>query len=115
MSPSGCSCSGVAHKQHKMQQHLSVCIFSLPKSHKGVFLFLARWWKVYDRDPYICVNLLQAMEEACLGIMVYAFQQWIRHARVFFSPRCLAKAHIACDVDEKLWPDQHQRQDAEAA
>ncbi|XP_039902261.1 uncharacterized protein LOC120742857 [Simochromis diagramma] len=53
-----------------------------------------------------------AMEEACLDISVDACQGWIRHARGFY-PRCLAGANIACDVDEILWPDPDQRQDAE--
>ncbi|XP_025762446.1 uncharacterized protein LOC109201766 [Oreochromis niloticus] len=52
-----------------------------------------------------------AMEEACLDISVDACQGWIRHARGFY-PRCLAGANIACDVDEILWPDPDQRQDA---
>lgn len=77
--------------------------------------FFSAWrWKVYDRDPYIRVHLLQAMEEACLDITVEACQGWIRHARVFFSPCCLAGANIACDVDENLWPDPDQRREAEA-
>lgn len=50
-------------------------------------------WKVYDRDPYIRVHFLQAMEEACLDITVEACQGWIRHVRGFF-PRCLARANI---------------------
>nr|XP_024654061.1 uncharacterized protein LOC106675295 [Maylandia zebra] len=53
-----------------------------------------------------------AMEEACLDISVDACQGWIRHATGFY-PRCLAGANIACDVDEILWPDPDQRQDAE--
>ncbi|KAL0166232.1 hypothetical protein M9458_038076, partial [Cirrhinus mrigala] len=53
-----------------------------------------------------------AMEEACTDISVDACQGWIRHARGFY-PRCLARANIACDVDEILWPDPDQRQDAE--
>ncbi|XP_063324685.1 uncharacterized protein LOC134634684 [Pelmatolapia mariae] len=74
-------------------------------------LFSAWRWKVYDREPYVRVHLLQAMEEACLDISVDACQGWIRHARGFY-PRCLAGANIACDVDEILWPDPDQRQDA---
>ncbi|XP_019203725.1 uncharacterized protein LOC109195670 [Oreochromis niloticus] len=74
-------------------------------------LFSARRWKVYDREPYVRVHLLQAMEEACLDISVDACQGWIRHARGFY-PRCLAGANIACDVDEILWPDPDQRQNA---
>uniref|UniRef100_A0A672NUQ4 Uncharacterized protein n=1 Tax=Sinocyclocheilus grahami TaxID=75366 RepID=A0A672NUQ4_SINGR len=76
--------------------------------------FFSAWqWKVYDREPYIRAHLLQAMEEACLDISVDACQGWIRHTRGFY-PRCLARANIACDVDEILWPDPEQRWDAEA-
>lgn len=76
--------------------------------------FFSAWrWKVYDREPYMRVHLLQAMEEACLDVSVDACQGWIRHARGFY-PRCLARANIACDVDEILWPDPEQRQEAEA-
>ncbi|KAI7790308.1 hypothetical protein IRJ41_012888 [Triplophysa rosa] len=75
--------------------------------------FFSAWrWKVYDREPYIRAHLLQAMEEACLDISIDACQGWIRHAREFYS-RCLARANIACDVDEILWPDPEQRRDAE--
>ncbi len=46
--------------------------------------FFSAWrWKVYDRDPYMRVNLLQAMEEACFDITVESCQGWIRHTRGF--------------------------------
>ncbi len=41
--------------------------------------FSAERWKVYDREPYICVDLLQAMEETCLDISADVSQGWIRH------------------------------------
>ncbi|KAI2667382.1 DNA-directed RNA polymerase subunit beta [Labeo rohita] len=51
------------------------------------------------------------MEDACRDIAVDALHGWIRHARRHF-PRCLARANIACDVDEVLWPDRNRREDA---
>ncbi len=66
--------------------------------------FFSAWrWKVYDRQPFVRMPLVQAMEEACDEIDVGAIQGWIRHSRRFF-PRCLAREDIACDVDEALWP-----------
>lgn len=44
---------------------------------------------------------------------VEACQAWIRHARGF-SPHCLARENVACDVDEVLWPDPVWRNDAVA-
>ncbi|XP_045560151.1 uncharacterized protein [Salmo salar] len=74
--------------------------------------FFSAWrWKVYDRQPFVRMPLVQAMEEACDEIDVGAIQGWIRHSRPFF-PRCLAREDIACDVDEALWPDPAVRQDA---
>ncbi|XP_016341056.1 uncharacterized protein LOC107693786 [Sinocyclocheilus anshuiensis] len=74
--------------------------------------FFSAWrWKVYDRQPFVRMPLVQAMEEACDEIDVGAIQGWIRHSRRFF-PRCLAREDIACDVDEALWPDPAVRQDA---
>jgi hypothetical protein len=71
--------------------------------------FLSSWrWKVYDRQPYTRVNLLQAMDLACSDIGEESCQGWIRHTRGFF-PRCLRRD--ACDVDEVLWPDPAQRQE----
>lgn len=76
--------------------------------------FFSSWrWKVYGRQPYTRVNLLQAMGLACGDIGVEACQAWIRHARGFF-PRCLARQNVACDVDEVLWPDPVRRHDAVA-
>ncbi len=76
--------------------------------------FFSSWrWKVYERQPYTRVNLLQAMGLACGDIGVEACQAWIRHARFFF-PRCLARQNVACDVDEVLWPDPVRRHDAVA-
>ncbi|XP_047676533.1 uncharacterized protein LOC113637723 [Tachysurus fulvidraco] len=61
--------------------------------------FFSAWrWKVYDWQPFVCMPLVQAMEEACDEIDVGAIQGWIRHSRHFF-PRCLAREDIACDVD----------------
>ncbi|XP_016112695.1 uncharacterized protein [Sinocyclocheilus grahami] len=74
-------------------------------------LFSAWRWKVYDRQPFVRMPLVQAMEEACDEIDVGAIQGSIRHSRRFF-PRCLAREDIACDVDEALWPDPAVRQDA---
>ncbi|XP_045555739.1 uncharacterized protein [Salmo salar] len=51
-------------------------------------LFSAWRWKVYDRQPFVRMPLVQAMEEACDEIDVGAIQGWIRHSRRFF-PRCL--------------------------
>lgn len=74
--------------------------------------FFSAWqWKVNDRQPFVRMPLVQAMEEACYEINVGAIQGWIRHSRRFF-PRCLAREDIACDVDEALWPDPAVRQDA---
>ncbi len=76
--------------------------------------FFSSWrWKIYERQPYTRVNLLQAMGLACGDIGVEACQAWIRHARGFF-PRCLARQNVACDVDEVLWPDPVRRHDAVA-
>ncbi len=76
--------------------------------------FFSSWrWKVYERQPYTRVNLLQAIELACGDIGVEACQAWIRHARGFF-PGCLARQNVACDVDEVLWPDPVRRNDAVA-
>ncbi|XP_070291185.1 uncharacterized protein [Salvelinus sp. IW2-2015] len=74
-------------------------------------LFSAWRWKVYDRQHFVRMPLVQAMEEACDEIDVGAIQGWIRHSRRFF-PRCLAREDIACDVDEALWPDPAVWQDA---
>ena len=71
-------------------------------------------WKVYDRQPYERLTLLEAMEEACDDIDVSAIQGWIRHSRRFF-PRCSAREDIACDVDEVLWPGPARRRDAPEA
>lgn len=74
--------------------------------------FFSTWrWKVYDRQPYARMPLLQAMEEACGDIDAASVQGWMRHSRRFF-PRCLARDNIACDVDEVLWPDPARRRDA---
>ena len=44
--------------------------------------FFSAWhWKVYDRQPYARMPLLQAMEDACGDIEVASVQGWIRHAR----------------------------------
>lgn len=73
--------------------------------------YFSSWrWKVYDRQPYTRVNLLQAMDLACGDIGEESCQGWIRHTRGFF-PRCLRRDNIACDVDEVLWPDPAQRQE----
>lgn len=73
--------------------------------------FFSSWrWKVYDRQPYTRVNLLQAMDLACGDIGEESCQGWIRHTRGFF-PRCLRRDNIACDVDEVLWPDPAQRRE----
>ncbi|XP_048014158.1 uncharacterized protein LOC125247038 [Megalobrama amblycephala] len=82
----------------------------LTTQHFSRILFAWRW-KVYDRQPFVRMPLVQAMEEACDEIDVGAIQGWIRHSRRFF-PRCLAREDIACDVDEALWPDPAVRQDA---
>lgn len=74
-------------------------------------LFSAWRWKVYDRQPFVRMPLVQAMEEACDEIDVGAIQGWIRHSRRFF-PRCLARGDITCDVEEALWPDPAVQQDA---
>lgn len=79
---------------------------------RSLIEFFSAWqWKVYDREPYICVHLFQAMEEASLDISADQCQGWIRHARGFFP---LARANIACDVDKILWTVQDQRRDAGA-
>ncbi len=55
----------------------------------------------------------RARRRAVSDILVDVCQGWIRHARGFY-PRCLARANIACDVEEVLWPAPDQRQDAGA-
>ncbi|KAA0714603.1 hypothetical protein E1301_Tti020301 [Triplophysa tibetana] len=76
--------------------------------------FFSSWrWKVYERQPYTRVNLLQGMGLAYGDIGVEACQALIRHARGFF-PCCLARQNVACDVDEVLWPDPVRRHDAAA-
>ncbi len=73
--------------------------------------FFSAWrWKVYDRQPYARMALLQAMEDACGDIEVASVQGWIRHARSYF-PWCLARENVSCDVDEVLWPDPARRRD----
>lgn len=49
-------------------------------------------------------NLLQVMELACGDTGVESCQGRIQYARGF-SPCCLAKEDVACDVGEVLWPD----------
>ena len=40
--------------------------------------FFSAWrWKVYDRQPYARMPLLQAMEDACGDIEVASVQGWI--------------------------------------
>ncbi len=57
--------------------------------------FFSSWrWKVYERQPYTRINLLQGMGLACGDIDVEACQAWIRHARGF-SP-------VAWP--DKMWP-----------
>lgn len=74
--------------------------------------FFSAWrWKVYDRRPYEQATLLQAMDEACNDITAQQCQGWIRHSRRFYQ-RCLANEDIRCDVDEMLWPNAAERQDA---
>ncbi|XP_048064645.1 uncharacterized protein LOC125279239 [Megalobrama amblycephala] len=47
--------------------------------------FFSAWrWKVYDRQPFARMPLLQAMEDACGDIEVASVQGWIRHARRYF-------------------------------
>ncbi len=59
--------------------------------------FFSAWrWKVYDRQPYARMALLQAMEDACGDIEVASVQGWIRHARSYF-PWCLARENVSCD------------------
>jgi len=46
--------------------------------------FFSAWrWKVYDRNPYVQIDLLQAMEEACGDIAVESCQGWLRPSRAF--------------------------------
>lgn len=93
-------------------EFLNVCLPPYSPFLNPIEEFFSSWrWKVYDRQPYTRENLLSAMELACGDIPVEAFQGWIRHSRAFF-PRCLAREHIACDVDEVMWPDAAQRHDA---
>jgi len=45
--------------------------------------FFSSWrWKVYDRQPYTRVNLLQAMDLACGDIGEESCQGWIRHTLI---------------------------------
>ncbi len=55
----------------------------------------------------------RARRQTVSYILVDACQGWIRHARGF-SPRCLSRANIACDVEEVLWPVSDQRRNAGA-
>ena len=74
--------------------------------------FFSAWrWKVFDRQPFVHMPLVQAVEESCDETDVGAIQGWIRHSRHFF-PRCLAREDIASDVDEASWPDPAVQQDA---
>lgn len=96
------------------QQFLNVCLPPCSPFLNPIEEFFSAWrWKVYDRNPYTRVHLLQAMELACGDMGVESCQGWIRHTRGFL-PRCLGRDNIACDVDQVLWPDPAQRQDAEA-
>lgn len=73
--------------------------------------FFSSWrWKVYDRQPYTRVDLIEAMDLACGDIGEEQCQGWIRHSRRFFT-RCLERENIACDVDEVLWPNPVERHD----
>lgn len=73
--------------------------------------FFSTWrLKVYERQPYTRLNLVEAMELACDDIGKEMCQAWVRHTRVFF-PSCLARTNITCDVDEALWPGPALRQD----
>ncbi len=93
---------------------IALSLYDLQNSKYSKYIeefFSSRRWKVYDRQPYTRVNLLQAMDLACGDIGEESCQGWIRHTRGFF-PRCLRRDNIACDVDEVLWPDPAQRQEA---
>lgn len=46
-----------------------------------------------------------------LSITSETFQVWIKH--IGFTPLYLARANIACDVDENLRHDPDQRRDSE--
>ncbi|XP_029681515.1 uncharacterized protein [Takifugu rubripes] len=73
--------------------------------------FFSAWrWKVYDRDTQ--VTLLAAMDAACQDNTADSCRAWIRHARRYY-PRCLAREDIRCDVDENLWPNRQEREEAE--
>ncbi|TWW80190.1 hypothetical protein D4764_01G0000050 [Takifugu flavidus] len=75
--------------------------------------FFSAWrWKVYDREPHTQVTLLAAMDAACQDITADSCRAWIRHARRYY-PRCLAREDIRCDVDENLWPNRQEREEAE--
>lgn len=58
------------------------------------------WCWAYERQPFVCMPLVQAVEKPCGEIDM----GWMRRSRHFF-PWCLAREDGACDVDEALWPD----------
>ncbi|TWW73331.1 hypothetical protein D4764_15G0007250 [Takifugu flavidus] len=69
------------------------------------------WCWAYERQPFVCTPLVQAVEEPCGEIDMGAIQGWMRRSRHFF-PRRLAREDGACDVDEALWADPAVRQHA---
>ncbi len=46
-------------------------------------LFSAWRWKVYDHNPYLQQNLLEAMLDPCGDVSVESIQGYIRHTRAF--------------------------------
>ena len=69
---------------------------------------------MYDHEPHTQVTLLAAMDAACQDITADSCRAWIRHSRRYY-PHCLAWEDIWCDVDENLWPDRREREEAEDA
>ena len=75
--------------------------------------FFSFLWKENDHRPQDQMSLLAAMDSACDDITAEYCRGWLRHARGFFSLRCITWENIRCDVNENLWPDKQERQDVQ--
>ena len=83
----------LVHNWFSIHPQFCIVLYLLPYSPflNPIEEFFSAWhWKVYDRQPYARMPLLQEMEDACGDIEVASVQGWIRHARRYF-PRWLAR------------------------
>ena len=73
--------------------------------------FFSAWhWKVYDRQPYARMPLLQEMKDACGDIEVASAK--VGYAMLGdTSLDVWSRENVSCDVDEVLWPDPGRRRD----